>query len=109
MTGQNQTDYIGKFFDNEKNTSLGFDSLSKVYDTSGRNVIEGVCMRLLGEYNNDKAVYSYPCETEQFKPEHGYGNVKGAHEKMNLTWYDINDDGITRKNPGMNSDFVDII
>lgn len=111
---QKQMDYLeGEFFSDERNTRISFDRVMDVYNLSDQSeiggIIEGVCTRLLSEYNAKKAVYSYPCKEDgEFIPEHGRDNVERAHGERGLTWYDITDGGITRKVPGLESDFIEI-
>jgi len=100
---------VEKEFFSDKNTKLDFRN----YDVTGgdRQLLEDVCMRLLGQYNADprEAVYSFPCKEDgEFEAEHGYGNVKDLHEKNRLRWYDITDKGITKKLPGVESGFYSV-
>ena len=96
------------FFDDEKNTSISFTRLSKKYDVSGLDeIIRDICPVIPKEYNDGDAVYSFKGGlAKEYKND--YDTVKERHEKDKKTWYNITDGGITRKNFGMDSGFVDI-
>jgi len=112
MTGITQGDmkYIEEgFLSREKNTRLSFDGISDKYGDSGLDeIIKGIGPVIPKERNRGDAVYSFPGgKATEFGND--YATVEKIHKEKGLTWYDISDDGFTRKNPGMESDFIDII
>ena len=107
---QDMKNYIeDRFFDEKENTRLVFKGISDEYGDSGLDeVIKDICPRIPDEYNKRVAVYSLPGKTAR-KYKNDYTTVKEIHEKEDMILYGIEYDGITRKNPGMESDFIDII
>jgi hypothetical protein len=107
---QEKLNYIEEeFFKDGVNTRLGFEKMLKMYDVTGRDeIVENISMRILTESNTGKAVYS-----DTYEKNHAYGNdyatAERAHQERNLTWYHFDDDDITKKLPGVESDFVDVI
>jgi hypothetical protein len=98
-----------RFFDEERNTRVGFDRISDIYGVSGRDaIVEDISLRILGESNEGRAVYSDSYE-KNFAFGNDYATAGNLHKEKGLPWYHFSDDDITRKLPGVESGFIDII
>lgn len=108
MSGITQEDlkYIeDEFFDENRNTRIGFDRLSAKYGVSGRDEVVGnVSMRIIGEVNKGSAVLSDTYE-KKFRMVNDYATAEKIHNEKGLTWYHYDDDAITKKLSGIETDF----
>ena len=97
------------FFGKYRNTKIDFDAIYEAHGLPVRDAaIENICRGLLGESNDGESVYSFNGPLA-VRFGNDYPTVKERHEEESLTWYDIRGDGITRKLPGVESDFTDVI
>ena len=103
------TEISERFFDDEKNTRLDFGRISKKYAGTGLDeVIRSICPAIPKEYNDGIGAYSFPGKLAG-RFGNDYATVEKRHKKEGLTWYNIDDSGITRKLPKVESGFIDII